>query len=218
MDSNPAIAWIILSITLAFFAFVIIWMIWANRNWAWPKGERFTATYKGFRGTVILTNGAFEELNIANSATLSGTRLAEYVAKSAWATDEAWRTVKPDPTHDPEARLSHVVAKLMTDKEFNGTTPDEHEIRSNVSALLVKVGKRVGGEYLPLAVTRTKFVDRIEEAGQPLIHEWCHQLVWDAPNDGIKLYDYRHEDPRIWIGPGKQHSLEHHAVERFKAG
>lgn len=174
------------------------WFIWALRNWAWPKGNRVEGSFRGVKATIIFSDIAREEMGLGESEAV---RLAKDCACAAWAAREAWNDLGIDPTYDPTNRLAHVVVQLLTDEEFfgRGKVPDEG-VRAP-AAHLVKVGKRVGGDYLPMASVRTKFKPTITTTGSPVIHELCHQMVWEAKNDGVPSYDYMHADERIWFKP-----------------
>lgn len=196
LNSNPPIAWAILAVTLLVFVAAGGWFIWAMRNWSWPEGNRFEASFKGFKATLIISDAAIQELGLSE---LGAYEVAQKSAKAAWAANKAWEENPLDPNHSVKKRFSHTVVAIRTDAEFDGKNA---EVSQHWAAVLGKVKKRVGGSYLPMTVTRTKYYDLILSTGEPVIHELCHQAVWDAPADGVKLYDYRHQDSRLWVSAG----------------
>lgn len=199
MVDVPGLVILVLVVVLLFVA-VPAWFIWALRNWVWPEGNRVEGWHNGIRCTLIFSDEAREEMGLDEG---SAQRLADDCARATWCTREAWVDMGVDPTFDPTPRLSHTVARFVTDREFDGDRPMPW-----AAAVLLKVGKRVGGAYLPMTVSRTKYRDRQHESGEPVIHEMCHQLVWESKNDGIALYDYMHADERVWVAAGGEDTVQ----------
>lgn len=203
MDDSP-VGLVILIATLVVFAAVAVWFIWAARNWAWPRGNRVKGEYRGVRCTLVFTDEGREDMGLDEKA---AQHLATDCARASWCAREAWGDVGVDPTHDPK-RLNHVVVRFLTEHEFFGPDSIPNEGERAPAETLLKVGKRVGGDYLPMPTIRTKFRELVQETGEPVIHALCHQLVWDAKNDGIKLYDYMHADGRVWVAAGGEGTVQ----------
>lgn len=211
--NNPTAAWIILAAVVAFFIFVAAWMIYKSRHWDWPKGRRVEGLHKGFRATLVYS--AAVEARFQKEG-VDVPLIAKQAARAAWSLHEAWKANPVDPSHDAMPRLSHTVVMILTDEEFEGDDPREALLRVAFAATLGKVGRSVGGAYLPMTITRYKHARTISITGEPHIHEMAHQVVWDAKRDGIRLYDYEHADERVWVAAGGSLSLQGRARAFFQ--
>jgi hypothetical protein len=180
----------------------LIWLFGFGRRNEWPEGESFRTNHGRHLATVVWSPAARP---LYGSQKLA---VALAVAHAAASVAAAWKEVKG--TTEAQGRLAEVGLWVLADEEFEvmARKTQPHLDPKNVSAWLVHVPRRLGSGP-PMAVMRFSLVEHALKTGQPLIHEFLHDV-------GL-LHDRGHTDPTVWSRRDDVLQVEERAAQIFGA-
>jgi len=208
---------IILIVTLVAFAamgvYIIVKLV---KGPDLPDGHKFEAEVNGNKAIVIIdkklegavkaTDGSVSSW-IVDGKFQYGTELARKCATAIHATELAFKQKGVQ-----KADESRVVFLFSTDETFESGSGWWQAWAKGAAAYSTSLSGIFGTKRTPMAVIRTKYITTVAERGQPAVHELVHILNEAASGD----YSHNHTDPKLWLGPGGEESVEGLGVQKWK--
>lgn len=210
---------IILIVTLlAFLALGIYVVVRLVQGPKIPDGHKFEAKWPGTKNKAIVVIDKKLEDVVKNSdgsvkswliggKFYYGQELARKCAAAIQATELAFKEKGVEKADEDE-----VVFLFSTDETFESGSAWWQAWSKGAAAYSTTLTGMFGAQKTPMAVIRTKHIKTVSERGQPAVHELVHILNKAASGD----YSHNHTDPKLWLGPGGQESVEGIGVQRWK--